>query len=60
MERGREETSAKKQENLRMQLGVMYKATEKIDSENTKLMADCKRNEEKFKKQEQTRQRLFQ
>ncbi len=55
-----EENSAKKQEDLRMQLGLMYKATEKIDRENTKLMADCKRFEEDFKKQEETRLKLFQ
>jgi hypothetical protein len=38
----------------------MYKATEKIDRENTKLMAESKQYEEDFKKQEETRLRLFQ
>lgn len=55
-----EENSAKKQEDLRTQLGSMYTATEKIDRENTKLMAECKQYEEDFKKQEAARLKLFQ
>ena len=43
-----------------MQLGLMYKATEKIDRENTKLMGECKQFEEAFKKQEGSRLKLFQ
>jgi hypothetical protein len=50
----------KKQKDLRAQLGLMYLATEKIDRENTKLMADCKQYEEDFKIQEGTRSKLFQ
>jgi len=38
----------------------MYKATEKIDRENTKLTAENKQFEEDFKRQEQTRLKLFQ
>ena len=38
----------------------MYKATEKIDRENTKLTAENKQYEEEFKKQEDTRLKLFQ
>lgn len=57
---GREENSVKKQKDLRAQLGLMYLATEKIDRENTKLMADCKQYEEDFKIQEGTRSKLFQ
>ena len=59
-ETNREENNAKKQEELRMQLGRMYKATEKIDRENSKLTTDCKQYEEDFKKQEQSRLKLFQ
>ena len=38
----------------------MYMSTEKIDRENTKLMADCKQYEEDFKIQEAARAKLFQ
>lgn len=43
-----------------MQLGLMYKSTEKIDKENGKLTTECKQLEEDFKKQESTRLKLFQ
>jgi hypothetical protein len=55
-----EESTVKKQEDLQIQLGLMYKATEKIDRENTKLTSENKQYDEDYKKQEQNRLKLFQ